>query len=71
MFFKKKSNPLDINISEILGLLSAIIATSGLFSPSHKNHALKLSVLAELDRLKDDHWDKNAFDRLATKIKDL
>ena len=69
MFFKKKSK--TTNISEILALASAFLATSGLLSPKHQNTALKLSVLAELDRLKADHWDKNAFDRLATKIKEL
>lgn len=69
MFFKKKSKPMDI--SELLALASAFIATSGLLSPRHKNYALKLSVLTELDRLKADHWDKDAFDRLAAKIQEF
>lgn len=72
---KKKQSGFDNkNLSEILGLLSMVIGISALGheTPRFQNmnrENLKRAMVDELQQLKADHWDKDAFDRLTERVR--
>lgn len=35
------------------------------------NHFEQSGIISELERLKQDHWDKNAFDRIVNALKSI
>ena len=76
MFFKKKRNyqnelqQLLVSIATALAVMGTKNNNSNL-SEIHKRCEDKSLIIDELFRLQNDHWDKQAFVRLANKIKGL
>lgn len=76
MFFTKKKNNQD-KLQQLLVSIAATLAVIGTknnsttLSEIHKRCEDKSFIIDELFRLQNDHWDKQAFVRLANKIKGL
>lgn len=74
MFGFKKKEKIDNQIlGSLLGTLSNVIASNVISDNdfSKFNAFKKTAAISELQRLKDDHWDKDAFDRVIRTILEL